>query len=148
MPVQDLIQQSLKRLGVWLTGMVTQTGPGDNEVIYDDTLTITNRIRILPNVLCVLTPKSADGTLPDIQLSDTIKIQDTQGTKKYRLVSEVLRMPNHFVARVKLQNEFYIVDDFMDKVNSAVEENKYFTQYKTSNNTPRDIHVAIYERCD
>ncbi len=150
MSMHDLILQNIRCEGKTQENVCFEISDTDNAVDKEVTEGV---IRILPNVLCVIMPK-AEGKPYDIKLDDTFEIEDTQGKKKYRLVSTVMRLPKHFVARIKLKDGFYIVDDNEPKFRCAVKEKEYFNYYVSyMSHIPdfvdkRDTHIAIYERCD
>lgn len=54
-----------------------------------------------------------------------------QGKKRYRLAFTVMQLPNHFVARIKLKDGFYIIDDNESLVDCAMTEDEYFPNYRT-----------------
>ena len=144
-PMQEVIQDTIKSSPPSVDNTSVFVRSNNEWKVIQDHQIGDRKTVILPNVLCVFTPKSNGPGCKDVQLNDTIEVKDSQGKKKYRLVSAVWHLPGHFVARVKLGDKFYIVDDTLAIQSTAIEENKYFKIKKVYN---KDIHLAVYERCD
>ena len=136
--LQSIVTQALSIGEETTTGHSVAIGP-DNK--YQNNLTIESigNIRILPNVLCVINNANNTPETGVFIRSNELTLKDTVGTKKYRLLSEVRLLPNHFVANVRLGNQFYTVDDTQEDGNIAKEENP-------RGNQPH-MTVAVYERC-
>lgn len=84
-----------------------------------------------------------------------MKLKDSVGEKHYRLVSEVLNLPKHFVASVRLGDKFYVVDDTQERRNTALKLDTLLKEYRNEgwHDIPYDQNykptmcIAVYERC-
>lgn len=149
--LQSIVTQALNMVQETVYGVQVQTGP----TTFRDGLTLDSigNIRILPNVLCVINNANNTPETGVFIRSNELTLQDTVGTKKYRLLSEVRLLPGHFVANVRLGNQFYIVDDTREDGNIAKEEKQFLEDYSKidwhnfpSGKQPH-MTVAVYERC-
>ncbi len=148
--IEQYIQAEINDLTVVNKGMWVQTGDtinGNTPAITDEIQQQINKIVILPDVMCVLHPASMANSTLDLDRQKYIMLKDIYGEKKYRLVSEIAHYGYHYVANVRINDKYYVVDDMQYTTDHSIEESKYDTKYKT-NKSPRRTFVSIYERCD
>ena len=71
-----------------------------------------------------------------------MQLRDTEGTKKYKLVSTVDKRWHyaHFVATVRTNQGWMVMDDM--NWDSPIDANKYWSQ-----NGPRRPCILVYQRC-
>ncbi|MBQ9335355.1 MAG: hypothetical protein IJS10_02315 [Alphaproteobacteria bacterium] len=149
-PIEQYIQAEINDLTVVNKGVWVQTGDtinGNTPAITDEIQQQINKIVILPDVMCVLHPASIANSTLDLDRQKYIMLKDIYGEKKYRLVSEIAHYGYHYVANVRINDKYYVVDDMQGRTDHAIKETYYDTEFKI-NQSPRKTFVSIYERCD